>query len=105
MPLHESSALPEQLSNPKRPPAVEVDEMLTRIKHSHGLYCKVMNLEVWALVETLDRVFPGAWGQFMTNRQLAVKQFLQRERDRSSSVENAEDMEEKEEGRTKKEEA
>lgn len=38
-----------------------------------------MNLEVWALVETLDGVFPGAWGQFMTNRQVAVKQFLERD--------------------------
>ncbi|NJK65670.1 MAG: hypothetical protein HC789_02085 [Microcoleus sp. CSU_2_2] len=105
MPLHESSAIPDQLSNPKRPPAVEVDEMLTRIKHSHGLYCKVMNLEVWALVETLDRVFPGAWGQFMTNRQLAVKQFLQRDRDPSSGVDTAEDIEEKPEGTRKQEEA
>jgi hypothetical protein len=101
MPLHESSAIPDQLLNPKRPPAVEVDEMLTRIKHSHGLYCKVMNLEVWALVETLDRVFPGAWGQFMTNRQVAVKQFLQRERDPSSSINTTEDIEEKEEGKKK----
>ena len=105
MPLHESSALPDKLPNPKLPPVVEVDEMLTRIKHSHGLYCKVMNLEVWALVETLDRVFPGAWGQFMTNRQVAVKQFLQRERDPSSSVDTAEDIEQKAESRRQKEEA
>ncbi len=53
--------------------------MLTKIKHSHGFYYQVMNLEVWALVETLDGLFPGAWGQFMTNRQVAVKQFLHRD--------------------------
>lgn len=53
--------------------------MLTRIQHSHSFYYKVMNIEVWALVETLDQVFPGAWGQFMTNRQVAVKQFLARD--------------------------
>lgn len=52
--------------------------MLTSIEHTQGFHYQVMNLEVWALVETLDRVFPGAWGHFMTNRQVAVKQFLQR---------------------------
>ncbi|MEG4939287.1 hypothetical protein [Microcoleus sp. F4-D5] len=80
MPPHESSAFPKNLSDPKLLPGVEVDEMLTRIKHSHGHYYKMMNLEVWALVETLDGLFPGAWGQFMTNRQIAVKQFLERDR-------------------------
>ncbi|MFM9267464.1 hypothetical protein [Tychonema sp. BBK16] len=110
MPPQESSAFPENFPDPKLPAAVEVDEMLTRIKHSHGHYYKVMNLEVWALVETLDRVFPGAWGQFMANRQIAVKQFLERDRDPNCSV-DAEDAEDKEEepplpkgGRKKEEE-
>ncbi|WP_293189496.1 MULTISPECIES: hypothetical protein [unclassified Microcoleus] len=79
MPVQESSTIPENLPDPKLLPTVEVDEMLTKIKHSHGFYYQVMNLEVWALVETLDGLFPGAWGQFMTNRQVAVKQFLQRD--------------------------
>ncbi len=103
MPLEESSAFPENFPDPKLPAAVEVDEMLTRIRHSHGHYYKVMNLEVWALVETLDRVFPGAWGHFMANRQVAVKQFLERDRTPNSSV-DAEDVQDKEEGRKKKEE-
>ena len=96
MPPQESSAFPENFPDPKLPAAVEVDEMLTRIKHSHGHYYKVMNLEVWALVETLDHVFPGAWGHFMANRQVAVKQFLERSRDPNSSV-DAEQVEDKEE--------
>jgi hypothetical protein len=104
MPLEESSAFPENFPDPKLPAAIEVDEMLTRIKHSHGHYYKVMNLEVWALVETLDQLFPGAWGQFMANRQVALKQFLQRDRDRTDAVETAEDVEEKEEGIREKEE-
>jgi len=94
MPRQESSAFPKNFPDPKLPAAVEVDEMLTRIKRSHGHYYKVMNLEVWALVETLDQVFPGAWGQFMVNRQIAVKQFL--ERDRTDSV-DGKDVEDKEE--------
>ena len=86
MPPHESSIFPENLPDPKLLPTVEVDEMLTKIQHSHGYYYKVMNIEVWALVETLDALFPGAWGQFMTNRQIAVKQFLRRDQDPNGTV-------------------
>lgn len=96
MSLKESSAFPDKLPDPKLLGPIEVDEMLMSIQHTQGFHYKLMNLEVWALVETLDRLFPGAWGQFMTNRQLAVKQFLQR-RDPNCSV-KAEDVGEKEEG-------
>jgi len=80
MPLHESSAFPENLPDAKLLPAPEIDEILTSVQNSHSFSYKLMNLEVWALVETLDGVFPGAWGQFMANRQLAVKQFLEHDR-------------------------
>lgn len=83
---HESNACPENLPDPKLLPAVEIDEMLATIQNSHSYYYKMMNIEVWALVETLDGVFPGAWGQFMSNRQVAVKHFLQRERDPNYEV-------------------
>ena len=80
MPLHESSAFPDNLPDAKLLSALEIDEILTSVQNSHNFYYKLMNLEVLALVETLDGVFPGAWGQFMSNRQLAVKQFLERDR-------------------------
>jgi len=101
---HEPSAFSKNLPDPKRLPAVEIDEILTSIQHSHSFYYKVMNLEVWALVETLDGMFPGAWGQFMSNRQLAVKQFLERDRVPNSPV-DAEDAGEKSDRSGKKEEA
>ncbi|MEG4272578.1 MULTISPECIES: hypothetical protein [unclassified Microcoleus] len=104
MPLHESTAFPKNLPDPKLLPAVEIDEILTSIQHSHSFYYKVMNLEVWALVETLDGLFPGAWGQFMTNRQLAVKQFLERDRVPNSPV-DAGDAGKKSDRSRKKEEA
>ncbi|MEG4118610.1 hypothetical protein QUA43_14185 [Microcoleus sp. N9_B4] len=85
---HEPSAFSKNVSDPKLLPAVEIDEILTSIQHSHSFYYKVMNLEVWALVETLDGLFPGAWGQFMTNRQIAVKQFLERDRTPNWAVES-----------------
>jgi hypothetical protein len=86
MPLHESSAFPDNLPDAKLLPAPEIDEILTSVQNSHSFSYKLMNLEVWALVETLDGVFPGAWGQFMTNRQLAVKQFLERDHNPSNGA-------------------
>ncbi|MEG4440815.1 hypothetical protein QUB47_02780 [Microcoleus sp. AT9_B5] len=103
MPPHEPSAFSKNLPDPKLLPAVEIDEILTSIQHSHSFYYKVMNLEVWALVETLDGMFPGAWGQFMTNRQLAVKQFLERDRVPNSRV-DAEEAGQKSDRSWKKEE-
>ncbi len=86
MPPRESSAFSENLPDQNLPPAIEIDEMLASIQHSHSYYYKMMNIEVWALVETLDGVFPGAWGEFMTNRQVALKHFLQRDRDPNCAV-------------------
>ncbi|HLO50351.1 MAG TPA: hypothetical protein VK211_18185 [Kamptonema sp.] len=79
MPIPNSSASPKKFPDPKFLPTVEVDELLTTLQHSHGLYYKMMNLEVWAIVETLDQYFPGSWGRFMANRKVAMKQFLQRQ--------------------------
>ena len=86
MPPRESSAFSENLPDPKLLPPIEVDEMLASIQHSHRYYYKMMNIEVWALVETLDAVFPGAWGEFMSNRQIALKHFLQRDHDPNCAV-------------------
>ena len=99
MPLHESSAFPDNLPDTKLLSAPEIDEILTSVQNSHSFSYKLMNLEVWALVETLDGVFPGAWGQFMTNRQLAVKQFLERDRNRTDgAVDDAGDAGEEPDG-------
>ncbi|MEG4454030.1 hypothetical protein [Microcoleus sp. N9_A1] len=100
---HEPSAFSKNLPDPKLLPAVEIDEILTSIQQSHSFYYKVMNLEVWALVETLDGLFPGAWGHFMTNRQLAVKQFLERDRVPNSPVDAGEAGEKSDRSRKKEE--
>jgi hypothetical protein len=78
MTITDSSPSSKELPDPKVLPSVEVDELLTTLQHSHGLYYKMMNLEVWAIVETLDQYFPGSWGRFMANRKVAMKHFLHR---------------------------
>ncbi|OCR01622.1 hypothetical protein BCD67_19240 [Oscillatoriales cyanobacterium USR001] len=84
MPITDSSPSSKKLPDPNFLPSVEVDELLTTLQHSHGLYYKMMNLEVWAIVETLDQFFPGSWGRFMANRKVAMKHFLHRHQTQSS---------------------
>lgn len=57
-----------------------VDELLVKIRHSHKMYYQMINIEIWALIETLDQFFPGSWGRFMVNRQVSLRQFLQRQK-------------------------
>lgn len=74
-------------SNDKQPlPKIEIDELLTQLKHSHELYYKMTNLEIFALVETLEQCFPGAWSKFMANSQVSMKQFLQHDRSRRAQT-------------------
>lgn len=72
-------------TDPESLPGLEIDELLAKIKRSHTLYYKMINIEIWALVETLDQFFPGAWNRFMTNRQTSMKQFLERQRNKTKS--------------------
>ncbi|CAD5935406.1 hypothetical protein PCC9214_01567 [Planktothrix tepida] len=80
-----SHSPPNPSNDPKFLPYLEINERLTELKQSHGHYYQMINLEVWALIETMDQFFPGSWNRFMTNRQLSMKQFLQRQRSQKQS--------------------
>lgn len=82
-------------TDPESLPGLEVDELLAKVKRSHSLYYKMINIEIWALVETLDQFFPGAWNRFMTNRQISMKQFLERQRNKNKSPKEQEENEDK----------
>lgn len=49
-------------------------EELQRVDRS--LY-NLMGMEVWSIAKTMDDLYPGFWNQFMSNRRLSLKQFLQ----------------------------
>ncbi len=42
----------------------------------------IKSLNAWVFSETMDRFLPGFWSRFMANRQIAHKQFLQRQQKR-----------------------
>ncbi len=63
------------------PPAtLEIDEKIAELQQSQELIYQTINLEVWALVETMDRFMPGFWSRFLENRRKSLKQFIKQKR-------------------------
>lgn len=71
-------------------PAIgEVKDLIDQLQHSHHLRSKLMNLEAWALAQTMDQFIPGFWSRFLENRRKALKQFLEQKRAYNSQVRGA----------------
>jgi hypothetical protein len=68
------------------PATGEVKQLISQLEHSHHLRYKMMNLEAWALAETMDSFLPGFWSRFLENRRIALKQFLERKRAKEEGV-------------------
>ncbi|MBD2182227.1 hypothetical protein H6S82_03360 [Planktothrix sp. FACHB-1355] len=72
VPTSESSAL------------AEIHEGITYLKRSQTLLYRMLNIDTWAIVCTMEDFDPGFWGRFMANRQAAFTEFLaQKKRQRS----------------------
>jgi hypothetical protein len=77
--------LPDQNSPPLQSADKRVlEQQLAKLEHSHSLRYQVANLEIWALVGTMDDIIPGFWSRFMFNRQVAFKEFLQQKKTKRS---------------------
>jgi hypothetical protein len=62
------------------PASVEIKQLIAKLQHSHDLRYKMINMETWALAQTMDSFLPGFWSRFLENRRTALKQFLERKR-------------------------
>ncbi len=62
------------------PASAEIKQLVANLQDSHNLLYKMINLEAWALAETMDHFLPGFWSRFLENRRLSLKQFLQQKR-------------------------
>ena len=71
----------EKISPIHPSPINEVQDKLTELKISRQHLARLMNLEIWAIVATMDDSFPGFWHRFMSNRQLALKHSMQQPKD------------------------
>lgn len=71
----------EKIASIHPSPISEIQETLNDLKTSRQYLARVMNLETWAIVATMDDLFPGFWHRFMSNRQLALKNLIQQQKD------------------------
>lgn len=81
----ELNKLPEPNNAPaKAPESQKIAQQLEDIQRSHSQRHQLTNLEIWALVSTMDNFIPGFWSRFMVNRQVALKEFLEQKKAKGS---------------------
>lgn len=81
MPKLDFDASKDQMfSELNSPASVEIKQLIAKLQNSQDLRYKMINLETWALAQTMDGFIPGFWSRFLENRRTALKQFLERKR-------------------------
>ncbi|HAX88901.1 MAG TPA: hypothetical protein DD379_12355 [Cyanobacteria bacterium UBA11162] len=66
------------------PASVEMKELIAKLQQSNDLLYKMINLETWALSETMDYFLPGFWSRFLENRRTALQQLIDKKRSEKS---------------------
>lgn len=66
---------------------MDIDQWLENLRRADRSFYNLMALEVWSIAKTMDRLLPGFWSRFMSNRQVALKQFVQQKRASSGAAE------------------
>ena len=61
-------------------PAMTLDQWLEELRRSDRAFYNIMAMEVWSIAKTMDGLIPEFWGRFMTNRRLAMRQFVEQRR-------------------------
>lgn len=64
-----------------------LEQWLEKLRRSDRAFYNIMAIEVWSIAKTMDSLIPGFWGRFMTNRRLAMKQFIEQQRSQHSTSE------------------
>jgi hypothetical protein len=79
--------LPSDDSNPlseeellKSLKSMSIDQWIETLQRSDRSFYNLMALEVWSIAKTMDGLLPGFWNRFMSNRQIALKQFIEQQK-------------------------
>lgn len=59
---------------------VDLQERVEELQRADRSLYNLMGMEVWAIAKTMDDIYPGFWHQFMGNRRLALKQFMEQQK-------------------------
>lgn len=79
-PGHQKQVFPSSSSG-------KVEESLEALQRSDRSLDNLIGMEVWSIAKTMDDFYPGFWNQFMLNRRLAMKQFMQQKQRHRKSTE------------------
>ncbi len=71
--------------------SMNIDQWIETLRRSDRSFYNMMALEVWSIAKTMDGLLPGFWNRFMTNRQIALKQFMQQKQVGKSNPEQSSD--------------
>ena len=64
----------------------QIQDLITEIQHNHEQLSQLINLEISALAETMDKFLPGFWSRFLENRHQACQEFIQQKRNHQLQV-------------------
>jgi hypothetical protein len=93
---------PKLASSPEQPPdrpptaaAMSLEQWLETLRRTDRAFYNIMAMEVWSIAKTMDTLFPGFWHKFMSNRQTAMKQYVELKKKTPSPVAPTEPVGEK----------
>jgi hypothetical protein len=84
--LDEDASQEQTFAELNSPATLEIKELIAKLQHSHELRYRMINLESWALAQTMDGFLPGFWSRFLENRRTSLKQFLKNKRTNNSRI-------------------
>ncbi len=58
----------------------QLQALIAERKHSQEQLSQLINLEISAIAETMDKFLPGFWSRFLENRHQACQEFIQQKR-------------------------
>ncbi|WP_157462316.1 hypothetical protein [Crinalium epipsammum] len=64
----------------------QIQDLIAERKHSREQLSQLINLEISALAETMDKFLPGFWSRFLENRHQACQEFIQKKRNHQLQV-------------------
>jgi hypothetical protein len=76
-----------------------LDEWLDKLRRADRAFYNIMAMEVWSIAKTMDCMIPGFWNRFMSNRRIAMKQFIEKSRLQHSTSEPERDRAESQQDR------
>ncbi len=77
---------PQDINDLDSDEIAQIQNLIAERQHSHEQLSQLINLEISALAETMDKFIPGFWSKFLENRHRACQQFMQQKQNHQSNV-------------------